>query len=265
MTATPPTQQSTLQEQVLKMVRSHQGLTLLELKTRMLASHGIDHKTTENAAARLRKAGAIENRSTVAHIPALCTPGCKSLPDKITPDQRAALATKHSIEKRSETLSTGKPICQPQNIGADLYKRIEHLLMSLPEGERMSAEQIACSLGVDRIDLRMVQAAVSQMVYRAIVISRLSKCKRHQVYSIAPDWSRAKLERPSSSFWEAITEEIQPGQYNPDAMHCDRADGKDFLACPSLRNGQRVPYGGIRGMCTGAAGPISHTPARLKQ
>lgn len=298
------------------MVRGHQGCTLIELKTRMQAAHGSEWRQTENTVARLYRLGLLQNRSTAKHIPVICTPGCKTIPAHTTPNQRAVLATQAATEKRLKAQAAraahkaltaeikkieprtntnlhctglGK-LCAPRiTNAASMVDHVTRLLLTLADGERLDAEQIADRLGMPA-EVTAVRTTLSRMDYHGKVRSRYNADRSHLLYSIDPSTAALLRKKQATESAAAASQpahnrngqhlataqtntqsdhdddnRIKPGQYNPAALQCDRADGKAFLAYPSLRNGQRVPYDGIRGMCTGAAGPIAHTPSRLKQ
>jgi hypothetical protein len=143
---------------------------------------------------------------------------------------------------------------------------------------------VASRLGIP-VEVTAVRNALSQMDYHGKVRSRYNAERTRLLYSIDPRTAELLRQKAQQAASQPATEQapgtahvaangakedqdeggIKPGQYNPAALQCDRADAKAFLHCPSLRNGQRVAYAGIQGMCTGAAGPIAHTPSRLKQ
>lgn len=315
MSHTKPPTNATHQELVLHMVRGHQGCTLIDLKTRMQAEYNSPWKKTENTVARLYRLGLLQNRSTLGHIPCICTPGCKSLPAQVTPNQRAVLAQQATTEKRLKAkaakaaalaasaprqqatqpepnrttghLSKGSAaqLCAPRIANArDLVEHIIRLLLTLSEDERLDAEQVASRLGIP-VEVTAVRNALSKMDYHGKVRSRYNAERTRLLYSIDPRTAELLRQKAQQATSQPATEQatgtahgaatgakddedeggIKPGQYNPAALQCDRADAKAFLHCPSLRNGQRVAYAGIQGMCTGAAGPIAHTPSRLKQ
>lgn len=312
MSHTKPPANATHQELVLHMVRGHQGCTLIDLKTRMQAEHGSPWKQTENTVARLYRLGLLQNRSTLGHIPCICTPGCKSLPAQVTPDPRAVLAKQAATEKRlavaaskaaykaaiAETKKV-EPRKNPHNLhckgikslnaprvanARDLVEHIICLLLTLGEDERLDAEQVATRLGIP-VEVTAVRDALSKMSYHGKVRSRYNAERTRLLYSIDPRTAELLRQKAQQATSQPAAKQatgtaqgaatggkddedeggIKPGQYNPAALKCDRADAKAFLHCPSLRNGQRVAYAGIQGMCTGAAGPIAHTPPRLKQ
>ena len=316
MSHTKPPANATHQELVLHMVRGHQGCTLIDLKTHMQAEHGSTWRQTENTVARLYRLGLLQNRSTLGHIPCICTPGCKSLPAQVTPNPRSVLAQQATTEKRLKAkaakaaalaasaprqqatqpepnrttghLSKGSAaqLCAPRVANArDLVEQIIRLLLTLADDERIDAEQVATRLGIP-VEVTAVRNALSKMSYHGKVRSHYNAERTRLLYSIDPltaELLRQKAQQATSqpaaeqatgtecgSEKEADAEEkkkdeIKPGQYNPAALKCDRADAKAFLACPSMRNGKEEKYAGIKGMCTGAAGPIAHTPPRLKQ
>ena len=301
------------------MVRGHQGCTPIELKTRMQAAHGSEWRQTENTVARLYRLGLLQNRSTVKHIPVICTPGCKTIPALTTPNKRAVLATQAATEKRlkaqaakaaalaasapnqradnpepnqttgSLTTRTAAQLCAPRIVNAaNMVDHVTRLLLTLADGERLDAEQIADRLGMPA-EVTAVRTTLSRMDYNGKVRSRYNADRSRLLYSIDPSTAALLCKKQATESAAATSQpahnrnsqhlvtaqasgqsgqddddRIRPGQYNPAALQCDRADGKAFLAYPSLRNGQRVPYDGIRGMCTGAAGPIAHTPSRLQ-
>mgnify|MGYP003590568907 CR=1 FL=1 len=315
MSHTKPPANATHQELVLHMVRGHQGCTLIDLKTRMQAEHGSPWKQTENTVARLYRLGLLQNRSTLGHIPCICTPGCKSLPAQVTPNPRSVLAQQATTEKRLKAkaakaaalaasaprqqatqpepnrttghLSKGSAghLCAPRMANArDLVEHIIRLLLTLGDDEHLDAEQVATRLGIP-VEVTAVRNALSQMSYHGKVRSRYNAERTRLLYSIDPRTAELLRQKAQQATSQPAAKQatgtaqgeatggkddedeggIKPGQYNPAALQCDRADAKAFLHCPSLRNGQRVAYAGIQGMCTGAAGPIAHTPPRLKQ
>ena len=198
------------------MVRGHQGCTLIDLKTRMQAEHGSPWKQTENTVARLYRLGLLQNRSTLGHIPCICTPGCKSLPAQVTPNLRSVLAQQATTEKRLKAkaakaaalaasaprqqatqpepnrttghLSKGSAaqLCAPRVANArDLVEHIICLLLTLGEDERLDAEQVATRLGIP-VEVTAVRDALSKMSYHGKVRSRYNAERTRLLYSIDP-------------------------------------------------------------------------------
>lgn len=176
--------------------------------------------------------------------------------------------------------------CAPPRIAnaRDLVEHIIRLLLTLSKDERIDGEEVATRLGMPT-EVVAVRNALSQLSYHGKVRSRYNAERTRLLYSIDPRTAELLRQKAAEAASQPAAEQatgtahgaatgakdeedeggIKPGQYNPDALQCDRSDAKAFLHCPSLRNGQRVAYAGIQGMCTGAAGPIAHTPPRLKQ
>lgn len=256
----------TLQDQIIRMVRLHQGETIPQLKARMHKRHGTDPKQTENTIARLRRTGQLENRSATA-TPLICTPGCATMPANSKP----AATTK---KKRPPTQATPAPapadpshawpLCQPTNTPSELLRRIENVLLQLPPGEYISALDVATRLGM-QVDVMGVRSIISGMVYRFTVLSRLSADRKFQTYRLTPDRT-AKLTEQASTHTKGSADDDGPAnRWIPPKWEPPRAPPPGWVEPPSLRNGVSVPYGDIKSMCVGPAGPMNMAPERLKQ
>lgn len=262
----------TLQDQIIRMVRLHQGLTIPELKARMHKRHGTDPKQTENTIARLRRTGQLENRSATA-TPLICTPGCATMPANSKPAATAknkrppAAATTnpgHPSPGTSGPITAASPLCQPTNTPSELLRRIEAVLLQLPPGEYISALDVATRLGM-QVDVMGVRSIISGMVYRFTVLSRLSADRKFQTYRLTPERT-AKLTEQASTNTEGSTNDDGPAnRWIPPKWEPPRAQPPGWVEPPSLRDGVRVPYGGIKSMCTGAGSPTGYNTARLKQ
>lgn len=243
MSHTPPAPATTHQELILNMVRAHQGTSLMELKTRMQAAHGSTHLQTENTVARLYRLGLLQNRSTLARIPCICTPGCKSLPAQVTPNQRAVLAQQAATEKRlaSQAVRAAaqaanaprqqatKPepnqytghlskvgaghLCAPRAANArDLVEHIIRLLLTLGDDERLDAEQVATRLGIP-VEVTAVRNALNQMDYHCKVRSRYNAERTRLLYSIAPRTAELLRQKAAqASATPATTARQQPAK-----------------------------------------------------
>jgi hypothetical protein len=224
----------TLQDQIIRMVRLHQGETIPQLKARMHKRHGTDPKQTENTTKKKRPPAA-----------ATTNPG-------------------HPSPGTSGPITAAWPLCQPTNTPSELLRRIENVLLQLPPGEYISALDVATRLGM-QVDVMGVRSIISGMVYRFTVLSRLSADRKFQTYRLTRERT-AKLTEQASTHTKGSADDDGPAnRWIPPKWEPPRAPPPGWVEPPSLRNGVSVPYGGIKSMCVGPAGPMNMAPERLKQ
>jgi hypothetical protein len=177
-------------------------------------------------------------------------------------------ATATSKPGTSGPITAASPLCQPTNTPSALLNRIEAVLLQLPPGEYISAMDVATKLDM-QLEIMGVRAIISGMVYRCTVLSKLSADKKYQTYRLTPDRTAqllAKASKAASHGNDANDDDDGPAnRWIPPKWEPPRAPPPGWVEPPSLRDGVRVPYGGIKSMCVGPAGPMNMAPERLKQ
>lgn len=265
-----------MQDLVLAMVRKHQVIQLADLKLRMQEAHNVTHKQTENACIRMRHAGLLENRSANPIRVMLCTPSCTTVPHHATPDERAVLAERQKLQRRIDAAAAKAAeeadgpagfggtnganrangangangngsigmLCQPSNMPANIVNAIELLLLSLKPGEYIAANDVANQLGLP-MEITGVRQTLAHLVYRATVLSRLDKETCRQQY-------RLTAERIACLTGGGKRKTgFEPEPWRPPVWEPPRALPPGWVEPPSLRDGVRVPYGGIKSKSMG--------------